>query len=406
MAVCKERGSTVTSSPPPSPQQVAPAPAAATARCAALPAFRPRPHVSPSLTEVVDPSVSSSADAAATESAKKMASSTGGNSSSSSSRFCGACSSVFTAHTVTFSCRRCCKLFHRDCVGYNTRFFPPPDWICPRCPNGERGPLERLVHPSLKGMGVATKHGNMPWCPQCLQDHREVGLMRARANTKTKCRGCGLHTHASCLAKLEIGVDGRWPCDECQRRRDGVAPGNNPVWARLQAARLDGDHKAIRAPRPPSGDVNTFAAAAASADRTGSSSNERTILSIGLTSSRAGTTTSTPTTPTVAGAGNEAPWRVDAVRGGPGGGGAAATPTPVVPQSPLARSSSSLSAQGSPFSAPQRESVSAASGGNAKGKAKAETGDDDDVSVRSVGLEAKFCDCACCPCCGCFQPLT
>lgn len=64
------------------------------------------------------------------------------------------------------------------------------------------------------------------------------------------CRGCGLRTHAGCLAWLEIGSDGRWPCDECQRRRDGVVPGNNPTWLRLKAARLDGDKNAISAPRP------------------------------------------------------------------------------------------------------------------------------------------------------------
>lgn len=434
VAVCKERGSTATSSAPPSPQEVVPAPPAA---ATAPPASHHRPHASPSSTQVVRQSVSPSADAAAAGKPKSRgASSTGGSSSgsgsSNSGRFCGACSSVFFPRAVTFSCRTCGKLFHRDCVGYHTNYFPPPDWICPRCPNGERGHLERCVHPSVKGKRVATQHGNMPWCPLCLDDNRDPGKTTAGANTKTKCRGCGLHTHARCLAKLEIGPDGRWPCDECERRRDGVVPGNNPVWLRLKAARLDGDHKTMKAPRPPAWDANTSTAAVASADGTRSPNNERTMLSIGSTSSRPGATTSAPTTPAAAGAGMEAAWRVDSIKGRPGGGGAAATPTPVVPPSPLARSPSSLSAQGSPFSAPspasrgsptavpsfrrlqvarqgssapEAEPGSAASCGNAKGKAKAEvTGDDDDVSVsgalvstRSPSFPTVFCShCFCC----------
>ncbi|CAN0420637.1 unnamed protein product, partial [Ectocarpus sp. 13 AM-2016] len=40
----------------------------------------------------------------------------------------------------SFCCRTCLKLFHGACVGYSRhkRQSPPPAWICPRCPNGER----------------------------------------------------------------------------------------------------------------------------------------------------------------------------------------------------------------------------------------------------------------------------
>lgn len=160
---------------------------------------------------------------------------------SSCSDPCAACRKPLdTGRRPSFCCRSCRKLFHSACAGYDPRKrqSPPPDWICPQCPDGERGPMERFAHPSLKNKGsVNQKRGNQQWCPICLDDNRVPGTMRMGSGSK-RCPGCGLHAHADC--RVEMPPCGRWPCDECQRRQDGVVPGNNPIWLRLNAARLDG----------------------------------------------------------------------------------------------------------------------------------------------------------------------
>ncbi|CAM9602581.1 unnamed protein product, partial [Ectocarpus sp. 13 AM-2016] len=90
-------------------------------------------------------------------------------------RSCEACGKVFTRDLhPSFACRACRKLYHRSCVGYvnRSRQSPPPDWICPHCPDGERGPGPQLHH-SVAGKGtVKQRKGNMPWCPICLRDDR------------------------------------------------------------------------------------------------------------------------------------------------------------------------------------------------------------------------------------------
>ncbi|CAM9829461.1 unnamed protein product, partial [Ectocarpus sp. 4 AP-2014] len=90
-------------------------------------------------------------------------------------RCCEACGKVLTRDVhPSFACRACRKLYHRSCVGYanRSRQSPPPDWICPHCPGGERGPCPQL-HPSVAGKGtVKQRKGNMPWCPICLRDDR------------------------------------------------------------------------------------------------------------------------------------------------------------------------------------------------------------------------------------------
>ncbi|CAN0208668.1 unnamed protein product, partial [Ectocarpus sp. 12 AP-2014] len=107
----------------------------------------------------------------------------------------------FSTAVPIFCCRGCGKLFHGDCVGYNldSRQSPPPDWVCPCCPDVERGPIERCVHLSLKSLGsVKQTLGNQPWCPICLEDNRALGnTMGTRRSTK--CRGCGFQTHNHCI---------------------------------------------------------------------------------------------------------------------------------------------------------------------------------------------------------------
>ncbi|CAN0487788.1 unnamed protein product [Ectocarpus sp. 12 AP-2014] len=107
-------------------------------------------------------------------------------------------------------------------------------------------PMANVVQRSTKSIrlsgskeAVAQKLGNQQWCPICLDDDRAPVSTQNHPGSK-KCLDCGLRAHARCTAGRETGADGRWPCDEGQRRRDGVFPGNNPVWLRLQAAKLDG----------------------------------------------------------------------------------------------------------------------------------------------------------------------
>ncbi|CAN0435824.1 unnamed protein product, partial [Ectocarpus sp. 12 AP-2014] len=94
---------------------------------------------------------------------------------------CQACRiPIDPARRPSFSCRACNKLFHAACVGYDPRKrqSPPPSWICPCCPDGERGPSAAHLHASLKGKGIVTqKHGNQPWCPICLDDNRAPGMV-------------------------------------------------------------------------------------------------------------------------------------------------------------------------------------------------------------------------------------
>ncbi|CAM9632469.1 unnamed protein product, partial [Ectocarpus fasciculatus] len=143
---------------------------------------------------------------------------------------------------ANFACRACRKLYHRGCVGYSgrSRQSPPPDWICPHCPGGERGPSLEHLHRSVAGKGtVKQPKGNMPWCPICLRDDRMPNSQVV--GDGSKCPGCGMNIHAPCLEGLPVGPDGKWPCDECRRRTDGgFVPGDNPAWLRLTAARAQG----------------------------------------------------------------------------------------------------------------------------------------------------------------------
>lgn len=157
---------------------------------------------------------------------------------------CEACDKVFIPSLrPSFCCRTCHKLFHGDCAGYSRhkRQCPPPDWICPCCPNGERGPTEYDIHSSLRGMGTVTqKLGNQLWCPICLEDDRAPGSTKNDPGSK-KCLGCGLRAHGHCISGLEAWPEGRWPCHECRRRRDSVISGHDsPRGPRLKMARLDG----------------------------------------------------------------------------------------------------------------------------------------------------------------------
>ncbi|CAM9452827.1 unnamed protein product, partial [Pylaiella littoralis] len=159
-------------------------------------------------------------------------------------KYCTACDKpVFQTTRPSFSCRGCRMLFHGKCAGYDPRKrqFPPPDWICPRCPDGERGPNEEVLHPSLRGLAaVKQPKGSMPWCPVCLRDNRGPSSDAERA-MDIRCHDCGFRPHPACWRNLQIGPDGKRPCVECQRRRDGGIPcGNNPMWLRLKAARVQG----------------------------------------------------------------------------------------------------------------------------------------------------------------------
>lgn len=164
---------------------------------------------------------------------------------------CQACRiPIDPARRPSFSCRACNKLFHAACVGYDPRKrqSPPPSWICPCCPDGERGPSAAYLHASLKGKGTVTqKQGNQPWCPICLDDNRAPGMVTMGSSTE-RCLGCGMQTHGQCRAELKVSDGGTRPCDECQRRQDGVVPGNNPRWLRLQAARWIGGFKIRHTP--------------------------------------------------------------------------------------------------------------------------------------------------------------
>lgn len=138
--------------------------------------------------------------------------------------------------------RRLCRLCRPQ------EAVPPPDWICSCCPNGERGSTDYDIHSSLRGKGsVQQTLGNQLSCPICLKDDRAPGLTKNKSGSK-KFPDCGLRAHGCCLSELEVSLGGRCPCHECQRRRDRVVPGNNPVWLRLKMARQDGGPASLNRP--------------------------------------------------------------------------------------------------------------------------------------------------------------
>ncbi|CAM9828341.1 unnamed protein product, partial [Ectocarpus fasciculatus] len=167
---------------------------AATATAAAAAANSPRPkdgqpqHQAPGSSSssraataamMVQPMEVERGEAGHTAAADSSSSGSSSSSSSSSSagRACEACRKHFLTDMkhANFACRACRKLYHRGCVGYSgrSRQSPPPDWICPHCPGGERGPSLEHLHRSVAGKGtVKQPKGNMPWCPICLRDDR------------------------------------------------------------------------------------------------------------------------------------------------------------------------------------------------------------------------------------------
>lgn len=160
---------------------------------------------------------------------------------------CAACDSSKTIRP-TIACRSCNKVYHPVCAGYepHIRRYPPPCWICPLCPNGERGTDEEKLHPMFMNRGTKVL-GSQPWCPICLQDNRVPGSRLTDLDGR-KCNGCGLKAHSHCLGKLDIKADEEdFPCDECRRRRDTVSPGSS-MSARLQAAKADGGWKVKTSP--------------------------------------------------------------------------------------------------------------------------------------------------------------
>ena len=123
----------------------------------------------------------------------------------------------------TVCCRNCQKLYHPMCAGYepSSRKYPPPDWICPECPGGKRGPGDKQVHASLRGKGTLTT-GSQTWCPVCFKDNRVPGQYKSKSlDGGQKCPGCGLKAHAACL---RLRADRTWPCVECQCRKEGLSP--------------------------------------------------------------------------------------------------------------------------------------------------------------------------------------
>ncbi|CAM9575659.1 unnamed protein product, partial [Ascophyllum nodosum] len=123
----------------------------------------------------------------------------------------------------TVCCRNCQKLYHPMCAGYepSSRKYPPPDWICPECPGGKRGPSDKQVHASLRGKGTLTT-GSQTWCPVCFKDNRVPGQYKSKSlDGGQKCPGCGLKAHEACL---RLRADRTWPCVECQCRKEGLSP--------------------------------------------------------------------------------------------------------------------------------------------------------------------------------------
>ncbi|CAN0556199.1 unnamed protein product [Ectocarpus sp. 12 AP-2014] len=110
--------------------------------------------------------------------------------------------------TTTFSCRSCRRVSHGGCVGYNprTRQCPPPDWVCPHCSNGERGPVTSSTHPSAR-----------------LDGRRKLGLV--------------------CTSQLVVSPTA------ATTRRDDVMPTHNPACLPLKATIPDSRPKdALLAP--------------------------------------------------------------------------------------------------------------------------------------------------------------
>lgn len=183
---------------------------------------------------------------------------------------CDACN-VSMRIRPTVCCRTCNKLYHPVCAGYEppARRYPPPSWICPICPGGERGSDDPKVHPLFQGKGKRVA-GSQPWCPICLQDNRAPGSRHSDI-TGEKCRGCGLKAHTHCLAKLNRERDGSWPCHECQRRRDTVVSGS-PISLRLQDAEADGGWKVKSKSRSKSTSTSVSAPLGSNLNRASSSS--------------------------------------------------------------------------------------------------------------------------------------
>lgn len=139
-------------------------------------------------------------------------------------RHCDACNAAPKRTTVC--CRQCWREYHPGCAGFNpaARLYPPPQWHCPNCEGGTRGPAK--LHAHFEGRGIEV-HGDQPWCPICFQDNRrEVTKAEAKGGRKWRacpgaehCPGCNLITHPKCVAKLPRNRDGMWPCPECKLRR-------------------------------------------------------------------------------------------------------------------------------------------------------------------------------------------
>ncbi|CAM9749621.1 unnamed protein product [Ectocarpus sp. 6 AP-2014] len=189
----------------------------------ALPRSTPAAPVTPALTPAPDPAAERITTAAAPDQTRVSLGANPAISSSNSSapspsgagagdttsdkksgECCYACNNKFSTAVPIFCCRGRGMLFHGDCVGYNldSRQSPLPDWVCPCCPDGERGPIERCVHLSLKGLGsVKQTLGNQAWCRICLEDNRALvtrwapGVRRSAAvagsrPTTTALPGC------------------------------------------------------------------------------------------------------------------------------------------------------------------------------------------------------------------------
>lgn len=187
MAVCKEGGSAVTSSIPPSAQAAAPRaplpaiPAAPAASTAALPAIQHRPCVSRSSIQAALQSISSisGADAAAAGKPKSSGgkTSTGGSSSSRSSstsstssnsnRFRGACNDVLICSDVFLPDMR--QTVPRRQRGLPHQLLPSPRLDLCSLPKRRAWPTREMRAPISQGKGnrgTTWKHAVVPNVPR------------------------------------------------------------------------------------------------------------------------------------------------------------------------------------------------------------------------------------------------